>query len=185
MRRIHWGYGCFPTAIVENMSMVKKTGNHNLIPVGHLIKKVTGHMLDHPTSKAHKLWRDWRRAVGEHVAKHTEPIRLENGILHVRVEQSVWMSNLSFMKPQILQALQKHNPTATITDLRFREGSLRSKKKKPPSTPPLPPPALPDERKRAAKLVSGVEDSELKAQLARLYESHLVRQRTDPRYRNR
>jgi hypothetical protein len=157
-----------------------------LRPIGHLIEKVTGHLLDHPNSKAQKLWRDWRRAVGDHIAKHSEPVRLENGVLHVRVEHSVWMSNLTFMKPQILKTLQKSYQAGAIIDLRFREGSLRSKGKQEPKKPVPPlPPTLPGEERQASKLVAGVDDGDLKAMLSKLYESHLVRQRTDPRYRNR
>jgi hypothetical protein len=148
--------------------------------VAHLIKKVTGHMVEHPNSKAHLLWRDWRRAVGDHVAKHTEPVRLENGVLHVRVEHSVWMANLAFMKPQILQTMQKSYPEGKITDLRFREESLRSKPiteaKKP--VPPLPP-AIGSEQQKAEQIVAKVQDPDLRAVLGKLYESHLVRKRTD------
>ncbi|MBF0444730.1 MAG: DUF721 domain-containing protein [Magnetococcales bacterium] len=156
----------------------KQSGFHS---VAHLIKKVTGHLVEHPNSKAHLLWRYWRRAVGDHIARHTEPIRLENGVLHVRVEHSVWMANLAFMKPQILMTLQKSYPQGKISDLRFREESLKSKpaaeaKKTVPSLPP----AIKSEQQQAKLIVAKVQDPDLKVLLGRLYESHLVRKRTDP-----
>jgi hypothetical protein len=163
--------------------MAKPRKKSSFQSVASLIKKVTGHLVEHPNSQAHLLWRDWRRAVGDHVAKHTEPVRLENGVLHVRVEHSVWMANLAFMKPQILQTMQKSYPKGKITDLRFREGSLKSK----PTTaakkavPPLPP-AIKSEQQQASQIVAKVQDPELKALLERLYESHLVRKRTDPNF---
>jgi hypothetical protein len=164
--------------------MSKPRRKSSFQPVGNLIKKVTGHLLDHPNSKAHRLWRDWRRAVGDHIAKHTEPIRLENGVLHVRVEHSVWMANLAFMKPTILETLQKSYPPGAIVDLRFREGSLRGKGK--PAVkkvvPPLPP-TLPGEKRQAQQLVADVDDQDLKTLLEKLYSSHLVRKRIDPAYR--
>ncbi|MBF0193304.1 MAG: DUF721 domain-containing protein [Magnetococcales bacterium] len=161
------------------MAKPRKKGSFH--SVAHLIKKVTGHMVEHPNSKAHLLWRDWRRAVGDHVAKHTEPVRLENGVLHVRVEHSVWMANLAFMKPQILQTLQKSYTKEKITDLRFREESLRSKPTaEVKKTAPTLPPAMGVEQQQAKQVVSQVQDPDLKALLGRLYESHLVRKRTDP-----
>ncbi|MBF0381483.1 MAG: DUF721 domain-containing protein [Magnetococcales bacterium] len=165
--------------------MVKPRKKSSFHSVAHLIKKVTGNLVDHPNSKAHRLIKDWRRAVGDHVARHTEPVRLENGVLHVRVEHSVWMANLTFMKPQILQTLKKNYPQEKISDIRFREESLRSKpttnaKKTVPSLPP----AMGSEKKQAEHIVAQVQDPDLKALLGSLYESHLVRKRIDPGFNN-
>ncbi|MBF0454632.1 MAG: DUF721 domain-containing protein [Magnetococcales bacterium] len=166
--------------------MAKPRKITGLQPISHLIKRVTGKMLDHPNSKAHRLWRDWRRAVGDLIAKHTEPIRLENGVLHVRVGNPAWMSNLTFMKPTILLALQKSYPDGVIVDLRFKGESLRHKVDTTPSKPPPTlPPSLPEERQKAQQLVEQVSDPDLKIMLGKLYESHLVRKRCDPAYRKR
>ncbi|MBF0358910.1 MAG: DUF721 domain-containing protein [Magnetococcales bacterium] len=163
--------------------MVKYRQKNSFQPVGDLIKRVAGDLMNHPNSKAQRLWRYWRLAVGDHVARYTEPVRLENGVLHVRVDNSVWMHNLSLLKPEIVQNLQKSYPEGAVKDLRLRQGSLRSKPVQEPkkAEPPLPP-TIAEEKKKAAKIVDKVSDPDLKALLAKLYESHLVRKRIDPSY---
>ena len=49
----------------------------------------------------------WKEAVGEEVAKRTEPIRIKNRILYLKVTNSVWMQQLQFMKELIVKKLHE------------------------------------------------------------------------------
>lgn len=76
----------------------------------------------------------WNRVMGKEVKKHTRPFQIENGILVVLVDNSVWMNELSYLKNEIIKKLneqinlminqttkEKNHPVKEIVkDIRFR-----------------------------------------------------------------
>jgi hypothetical protein len=71
----------------------------------------------------------WSRAVPERVAKNARPVRLHNGVLLVHTSSSAWAHDLSFLRDQILKAIQTSAPHAGIRDMRIQVGPL-------PAVPP-------------------------------------------------
>lgn len=121
----------------------------------------------------------WPQVVGERVAKHSQPYRLVNGLLTVRVDSSPWVSELVHMQPKILAAIQKTCPEGGIRDLRFVQGSLNDNNDHSAvkaNTGKLPPP-LPEETAEAARMVAEVSDLELRAVLFNLSQTVLIRRR--------
>ena len=65
----------------------------------------------------------WSTAVGDVIAGHTRPSRLDRGTLEVFVDTGVLLQELSaFRKPALVQALQQALPEAGIREIRFRLG---------------------------------------------------------------
>ncbi len=81
----------------------------------------------------HLPWHTWRELVGHRVANRTQPLRVERGILHVKVTSSAWASELSLLQVPLLKKLKQFYPN--IHALRFRVGTV--------SLPSSPPPAGP------------------------------------------
>lgn len=54
----------------------------------------------------------WRIAVGEVIAKHSNAIRVKDGVLWVEVEHPIWRSELHYRKQQILDILNGKTPCA-------------------------------------------------------------------------
>jgi len=163
----------------EDKETEKTTRTGTFIPVGEVVAKLTGSFLERPRGKAGFLGSAWTQAVGERVAKHSEPDRLANGLLTVRVDSSTWTSELTHMKPKVLALIQKASPGSNIRDLRFVQGSLRSKIDPPGEkkrTEKLPPP-LPEEVEKASHMVAAVTDPELRAVLFKLSQTLLIRRR--------
>ena len=162
--------------------MGKPSKKADFTAVGELIGRVAGRVLDHPRSKGQKLRREWRWAAGSQVARHSEPDRLQNGTLTVRVDSSVWMNQLVHLQPRILARLQERLPPDVLRGLRFKQARLRGNPlgglgpKPPPS--PLPPP-LPEEERLVQERVAAVTDPDLKKALASLFRTHLIRKRVD------
>ena len=57
-------------------------------------------------------------------------MRIHNGVLIVHAATSAWVSDLSFLREQILGAIRRYAPQSGIRDLRIMVGPL----------PPIPPP---------------------------------------------
>jgi len=69
----------------------------------------------------------WKDIVGDSIAKRSRPESLKNGILRVRVCDSVWAQELSFHKTAILARLAKHVGEGTkLKDVVFFVGDLKA-----------------------------------------------------------
>ena len=66
----------------------------------------------------------WKKAVGRGIAEQTQPLRIQNRVLQVRVSNSVWMQQLQFMKGMILQKIREETGITNLEDLRFFLGEV-------------------------------------------------------------
>ena len=62
----------------------------------------------------------WPGAVGAEIAARTQAVKIDRGILYVRVEQSAWMQELHFMERELLKKLKKMAPDIEIKRIRFK-----------------------------------------------------------------
>ena len=149
--------------------------------MGALIQSVAGRFLEQPRGKAQKLRWLWRQVAGAPMAQHTEPARLANGVLTIRVDSPVWYHQLHHLKPDLLGKLQSRLPPGTLREIRFRQGALSTLPDwlKPKSAPPpLPAPCEGDQR-RAKNLVAKVRDPEIQEILRRIVLAHMTRSRSE------
>ena len=51
---------------------------------------------------------DWHQLVGEAVAKHVTPIKLEAGRLLVEVDEPAWATQMRFLESEIINKLSDH-----------------------------------------------------------------------------
>lgn len=61
----------------------------------------------------------WKEVVGERISSVTECIRVENGILYVKVFSAAWRQEIVFLKKQILTQIKNTTNCTTITDIVF------------------------------------------------------------------
>ncbi len=62
----------------------------------------------------------WNDVVGEQIAKITEPERIDNGLLIVKVSNAPWRTELTFRKKEILTKIHEATKSTAIKDIRFR-----------------------------------------------------------------
>ncbi|NLP36931.1 MAG: DUF721 domain-containing protein [Firmicutes bacterium] len=68
----------------------------------------------------------WPEVVGEYIAQKTKAIAVRQGVLLVRVCDSVWAQHLVLQKKQILDKLNRRQKTNILKDIRFQVGSLET-----------------------------------------------------------
>jgi len=71
-----------------------------------------------------RLRRDWESIVGEPVASHTSPDQIRYKKLYLLVHNSVWLHQLTFLKPSLLHKLNCVAGGELITDIVMRVGEL-------------------------------------------------------------
>jgi Dna[CI] antecedent DciA-like protein len=66
----------------------------------------------------------WGRTVGPAIARHAQPHALRGKKLALLVDSPAWMQQLSLMKPEIIEKLNRELGGATIADLTMRLGEV-------------------------------------------------------------
>jgi hypothetical protein len=81
-----------------------------------------------------RLQHHWHEIVGEPMASHTWPAQIRFKKLYLIVRNSVWLQQLTFLKPTLLTKLQTASGAASITDLAFRVGEIPGETETPPAS---------------------------------------------------
>lgn len=81
------------------------------------------------TMKGYSLWGAWREIVGDSIASNAQPTAIRNRILFIEVSHPTWIQQLQFLKPALLEKINRFLEEPFIHDIRFRLGKV----------PPLPP----------------------------------------------
>ncbi len=105
----------------------------------------------------------WEAAVGSRIARRTQPLRLERGVLSVRVATAAWANELSLLSADILALLVARGIEAT--QLRFSVGDIQQpprRRGKPRRAAP-PDAALPETLRER---VAAIADDDLKHALS-------------------
>lgn len=119
-----------------------------------------------------RLRRRWAEIVGPQIAAHTRPDRIRFKKLHLLVRNSVWLHQLTFLKPDLLARINAAAGGEAITDIVLRVGDVHPEKEHGgaslansdrPTSSLEPRTALQEE---AAAHAVAVKDPELRAQLA-------------------
>ena len=71
-----------------------------------------------------RLRQDWGAIVGEPIASNTRPDHIRYKKLYLIVRNSVWLHQLTFLKPTLLQKLNGLNGGELVTDIVFRVGEI-------------------------------------------------------------
>ena len=73
-----------------------------------------------------RLQQHWREIVGEHVALHTWPESIRHRKLYLVAENSVWLQQLLFLKPELLAKINAAADGEALTDIVLRVGTVPS-----------------------------------------------------------
>lgn len=73
------------------------------------------------------IWKMWDDAVGEYIAKHTQPEAFKGKILLVKVTDSSWIQELQFLKKDIITRVNHALGKNLIEEIKFKVGSVAKK----------------------------------------------------------
>ena len=76
----------------------------------------------------YRLQTQWRGIVGEVLAAHTWPTSIRFRKLFVAVGSSVWLHQLIYVKPTLLEKIQSEAPDLFLNDIVFRIGEIPERK---------------------------------------------------------
>ena len=113
------------------------------------------------------LKRDWAEIVGRPLAAHTRPDSIKFRKLWVSAENSVWLQQLVFLKPQLFEKIKALPQSSLISDMGFRVGEVPhfSKPGPAPTEEKEPPPEI---LSFAKEVTASIQNPKLRACLTRI-----------------
>lgn len=84
-----------------------------------------------------RMRRDWASIVGEPIASNTWPDQVRYKKLYLLARNSVWLHQLTFLKPTLIQKLNQVAGGEFITEIALRIGEIPSRTAASATTPPL------------------------------------------------
>jgi hypothetical protein len=116
--------------------------------------------------KEYDIRKAWACVVGKTISKRAHPLRLIGKTLHVTVSSSPWMTELKFLKTDIISKINERLGEETVTDIVFKAGSI--KEKSPVARENKVRPLSPEERVFIDGTVSGIKDERLRELIKRV-----------------
>lgn len=116
------------------------------------------------------LTQQWEKIVGAQIATHARPGRIRFKRLYVLVTSSVWVQQLTFLKPALIQRLNEAAGGQVITDVVVRVGdpsegrAERPRQAEADASPERVSPSA-EQLSEAARKTSTINDDELRRQL--------------------
>ena len=111
-----------------------------------------------------RLRRDWVSLVGEPMASNTWPDQIRYKKLYLLVHNSVWLHQLTFLKPTLIEKLNGAAGGKLIAEIVLRVGEIPLRTAAFPTTPPLDDDVIVSEVVLAevSSHVSAIQDPELR-----------------------
>ena len=91
-----------------------------LQPIDEVINEVFAKGKFGGSAQVAAIWEQWKEIVGEDVAAHCFPERINRGKLHIRVDTPVWRQQLDLMKEEIQEKIDVRLPTLQVKELVFK-----------------------------------------------------------------
>lgn len=106
----------------------------------------------------------WPAAVGPEIARRTELVSLDRGVLQVRVPDATWRRSLWRMRGQLLRHLRHVAGRLAPHSISFVEGTLRIAAAEAPAPPPAPPASTATAPPSVVDAAAAIPDGALRAE---------------------
>lgn len=118
-----------------------------------------------PPSQALRVFTTFAR-IGPPIVDHADPVLFRRGALTLQVAESAWMTELSFLAPEIKKRMNGLLGRDLVKEVRFRLGPLMPR----PEPPPRPKPVPPEARARIQAWAESIPSQEVRDAVVRAAE---------------
>jgi len=97
--------------------------------VGEVLEKLFNKLSIDKKLKEVNALKLWEEVTGEKISQHSLPLFVRKGNLFVRVDNSGWLTQLTYLKHEIISELNKRLGGESIKNIYFRLGEVKKRKK--------------------------------------------------------
>ena len=102
----------------------KRSKNSQALHIGSILPDVVGSCRREKDTGMTAVWDVWEQAVGAPIAENTRPAAFKGRLLLVHVSSSVWLHQLQFMKPELIEKINSACGEKLVEELSFKIGPL-------------------------------------------------------------
>ena len=134
--------------------------------LGRMLKArgLQGHLSEY------RIFGQWEQTVGAAIARHAQPQSVRGKKLFLSVDSPAWMQQLSLLKPEIIEKVNRNLGKDAIKEIALKLGEIVSMKERQAEEPPPPIPLNAVEREKIEQYVQDIHDPETRAALRRVIE---------------
>jgi predicted nucleic acid-binding Zn ribbon protein len=88
-------------------------------PLGKVLQSVLKEQRMTEEIETYKVFTLWQEIVGENMAGHARPVRITEKTVYIETDDPMWLTQLRYMKRDILRTIEGHIRPGTIKDLKF------------------------------------------------------------------
>ena len=121
----------------------------------------------------YRVFGQWERSVGPVIALHARPHAVRGKKLTLVVDSPAWMQQLSLLKPEIVEKVNRTLGKETINDITLRLGEIESRER-PPEGPSEPAVLTRDEHGKIEDYVREISDADTREAVRRVIEKDFL-----------
>jgi hypothetical protein len=121
----------------------------------------------------YRVFGQWERSVGEMIARHAQPQSVRGSRLFLIVDSPAWMQQLTLLKPEIIEKLNRSMGGTVIKDITLKLGEITIGHERLPEEPPAAP-LEPDERATIEHYVAKIADVATRDTIRRVIEKDFL-----------
>ncbi len=99
-------------------------------PGGEVLEKLFNKLSIDKKLKEVNALKLWEEVTGEKISQHSFPLFVRKGNLFVRVDNSGWLTQLTYLKHEIISELNDSLGKESIKNIYFRWGEVKKKRKR-------------------------------------------------------
>jgi predicted nucleic acid-binding Zn ribbon protein len=122
----------------------------------------------------YRIFGQWEKTVGGLVASHARPATMRGSKLFLTVDSPAWMQQLSLLKPEIIEKVNRGLGKDVVRDIALTLGEVPKAEHTPPLRRSFRAELTPDERTRIEDAVAEIRDPEVQAAFRRVMEKDVL-----------
>jgi len=119
----------------------------------------------------YRIFGQWEKTVGSVIAGHAQPVSVRGSKLFLAVDSPAWMQQLSLLKPEIIEKVNRSLGKEAIKEIGLNLGEvtpLRAPAEQEAS--PAPVTLSPEDRAAIESTVAGIKDADVRQAMRRVME---------------
>jgi len=88
--------------------------------MGTGVERVMKHLNAPTAGVVRSVFHDWEEIAGELIGKHTTPVKIVGGVLHLDTDEPAWASEMRWMSEEILLRIRDHIGNDEIKEIVVR-----------------------------------------------------------------